>query len=64
MLSELWYWEFARLVGTEMARPVFAGKRLSIDAFLQSHKGVHQSLRTRRAAGDVDIHRDESVDAF
>ena len=37
---------------------------LLVDFLLQHHEGVDQRLGPRRAAGDVDVHRDVTVDAL
>ncbi len=35
---------------------------LALDLLLQEHDPVHQAFRPRRAARDVDVHRDDRVD--
>src|ERR1035441_1732458 len=52
------------LAGVQMAGPGLPGELLFVDLLLQHHERVDQGLGSRRAAGDVDVDRDVTVDPF
>src|SRR6266508_1755510 len=64
VLAELWDGKFARRVRMEVARAARAGQRLLVDLSLQGHEGMDERLGPRRTAGDVDIHRNITINAL
>src|SRR5882762_539430 len=64
VLTKLRHRELAWLVWLEKLGLICAGQLLFIDLALQFHERVKQRFRARRAAGDVNIDRNITVDAF
>src|SRR6516165_10493196 len=56
--------EFTRRICHHESWPLLACKNLLIDLFLQSHERVQQSLRAWRAAGNVHVHGNVTVNAL
>ena len=54
----------ATIVGAQVARGVGPGEGLAADFLLQGNQAVEQRLGPRRTARDVDVDRDEAVDAL
>src|SRR4029077_2353284 len=64
MLTKLRHGELAWLVWLENLGLIRAGQLLFVDLALQFHKCVKQRFWARRTAGDVNIDRNITVDAF
>jgi hypothetical protein len=61
MLAKPRHGEFAGRVGVQMARALVAGQWLVGDSPLQGHEGVNEGLGPRRAAGNVHVHRNITI---
>ena len=64
MRPDSWHWKLARLVPIKERRLVFTGQFLRIDFPLQFHESMQQRLGPGRAAGNIDIDWNVTVDAF
>ncbi len=64
MRAEGRHGKLARPVPTEVICFVGSGQLLLIDFVLQFHERMEQGLRPRRATGNVNVHRDETIEAL
>ena len=64
MSAKLRHGELAWLIWLEKLGLIRAGQLLIVDLALQFHECMKQRFRARRTAGDVNIDRNITVDAF